>query len=846
MSETTFAGNLQELLASIVESAADAIISLDTNGTVITWNASAARLFGYSATQMIGRPYREILTGWPLEDFTDLFRRTMAGESVSQYETTRQRRDGSTMDVELSLAPIVASDGSIIGKTSIVHEITERKCRERERVSILDLLERAQHVAHIGGWTAGLAPTAPLTITSETSRILGMPERSGLTTADFYDRVHPDDLEHVQEAINTATTPEGHFELEHRIVRPDGTERWVLEAASMVSDENGTPVEMIGVVQDITERHESEVKIRGDERQLRLLVENSRDLSFYYRILPDRAYEFVSPACLAITGYTPAELYENPELKDAIFAAASQRATSLRLSSGHGQEVVESQITRKDGSTLWVSQLLNAVSDPSGNIIAVEGIIRDISERKESEARSTHDALHDSLTGLANLDLLMDRIRHGLSRAVGANSCVAVLLVDLDRFKLINDTHGHGGGDAVLMAVAERLTLGLGLTQTVARMSGDEFVVLCEDLNLAIDAIKIAEHVLDIFNTAFEIDGEEVFVKASIGVATARAGGTSQINGVLLHDAELAMYQAKDRGGGRYEVFEPSLRVDAERRSIEEAGIRRAIQDEEFAMVFQPVWSIAQECFVGAEALLRWHDPARGTISPGEFISVAEDSGLIIPIGHWVLQQSFAALAQWSRMGPLFAACTMSINVSPVQLRSRTFPEEIERLIAATGVDPKLLCLEITESVLMEDDDNFSTTLHRLRSLGVQFSIDDFGTGYSSLGYLRRFPVDEVKIDQSFIKGLGRDPFATALVKAVIMIGDALGLRVVAEGVENVIQLTKLRELGGQHAQGYLFARPCELEACSAVIAEGRYYHHTRLGTQTSQDSALVDSGIAS
>ena len=846
MSETTFTENAQGLLASIVESAEDAIVSLDTSGHVITWNASAARLFGYSAAEMIGRIYSEILTGWPLEDFVNLFKKTKSGECVSQYETTRPRRDGTIMDVELSLAPILAADRSVVGETFILHEITERKRRERERVSSLDLLERSQHVGHIGGWTAGLAPNAPLTCTSETCHIFGKPERSGWTTTDFYDRVHPDDLARVQEAINAATTPEGHFELEHRIVRPDGTERWVFEAADVVSDENGTPVEMIGVVQDITERHKTEVKMHSDELRLRLLAEKSRDLIFYYRIIPDQAFEFVSPASLAITGYTPAELYENPELRDTMFDPASQLALFERLSSGHDLEAMESEVTRKDGSTLWVSQLLNAVRDASGTIIAVEGITRDISERKDAETRRTHEALHDSLTGLANQALLIDRIQRGLSRGVGANSCIAVLFVDLDRFKLINDAHGHSGGDAVLMAVAKRLATGLSTTQTVARVSGDEFVILCEDLNLAIDAVKIAEHVLDVFTTAFEIDGTEVFVKASIGVVTARAGGTGQNADDLLRDADLAMYRAKDQGGERYEVFETSLRVDAERRDVEEAGLRRAIQNEEFAMVFQPVWSIAQDCFVGAEALLRWHDPMRGTISPGEFISVAEDSGLIVPIGHWVLEQAFAALAQWSRMGPRLAACTMSINVSPVQLRSRTFPEEIEQLIAATGVDPKLLCLEITESVLMEDDGNFSIALHRLQLLGVQFSIDDFGTGYSSIGYLRRFPVDEIKIDQSFIKGLGRDPFADALVKAVIMIGDAVGLRVVAEGVENIIQLTALRGLGGQHAQGYLFARPCELETCCAVIAEGRYNHHTRLGIQTSQVSALVGDATAS
>jgi diguanylate cyclase (GGDEF)-like protein/PAS domain S-box-containing protein len=816
-------GDVQALLASIVESAEDAIVSLDADGRVVTWNWGADRLFGYSAAEMLGRCYTDILGDGPREDFGVLFASAMAGERVSQYETTRVSRDGTIVEVEVSLAPIFAPDGSVVGETSILHRISERKRHERELAASNDLLERAQSVAGIGGWTAGLAPSALLTCTSETFRIFGTEPRSELTTADFYDRIHPDDLARVQEAIYAASTFAGHFELEHRIVRPDGTERWVFEAADVVSDENRIPIEMIGVVQDITARHEAEMKMRVDERRLHLLAEKSRDLIFYYRIYPDRGFEFVSPASVAITGYTPAELYANAELSNELFDPASQVILFERLSSIHDEGPVECEVTRKNGSKIWVSQQLNAVYDSSGRLIAVEGITRDISERKDAETRLTHEILHDALTGLANQTLLKDRIDHGLERTLPGGSYIAVLCVDLDRFKLFNDAHGHSRGNAVLVAVAERLARRVSSTDTVARFTGDEFVILCEDLTIALDAVKAAENVLDVFNTAFEIDGEKVFVHASIGVATSITGGTGQSAEELLHDADLAMYRAKDRGGERYEVFDRSLRADAERRSVAEAGLRRALENEEFAMVYQPVWSITEERFVGAEALVRWNDPTRGTVSPGEFILVAEATGLIVPIGYWVLEQCCAALKRWSQMGHEMAACTMSVNVSPVQFRSVGFPDHVEQILIATGADPKLLCLEITESLLMEEDDTFSTTLDRLQGLGVQFSIDDFGTGYSSLGYLRRFPVDEVKIDQSFINGLGRDPFATALVKAVIMIGDALGLRIVAEGVENLIQLNELRGLGGRYAQGFLMARPSDFDDCCALIDDGDF-----------------------
>jgi len=812
---------VQAQLASIVESAHDAIISLDVDGRVITWNEGAERLYGYTNAEMLGRAYKDIMEDGALDDFTTLFERAMAGERVSHYETSRFRRDGTAMEVSVSLSPIFAPDGTVVGESAVVHDITERKCRERELAASVDLLERAQRVGRVGGWTAGIGENAPLTCTSETFRIFGTEQRTDLTTADFYELVHPDDLERVRAAVATAIAQAGRYELEHRIVRPDGTEGWVFEAADVVADDRGNPVEMTGVVQDITERHEAEEQIRRVERRLTLLVENSRDLIFHFQILPEPAFDFVSPASLVITGFTPEELYEDADLIDHIVDSSSRDLWLERLTSGQDEVAGDLELVRKDGSKIWVSQRLNAVRDPSGELIAFDGITRDITDRKAAELRLEHEALHDSLTGLPNRVLLMDRIEHALSRRGRDDALVAVLFVDLDRFKLFNDAQGHGRGDAVLRAVAARLVARSRAADTVGRFSSDEFVIVCENLRAPTDAVKIADHTLMSFANPFDVDGETVFVKASIGIATGLAAETGQSAERLLRDADLAMYRAKARGRARYEVFDDTLQAEADQRSVVEAGLRRALENDELALVFQPVWSIAEERFVGAEALLRWHEPERGTVSPAEFIPVAEDCGLIVPIGGWVLEQACAALARWSQMGGRLAACTMSVNVSAVQLRSRVFPEQLEELIAATGVEAKLLCLEITESVLMGDIDYFSSALQRLQAIGARLSVDDFGTGYSSLAYLRRFPLDELKIDQSFVEGLGRDVMDAALVKAVIGIGDALGLRVVAEGVEHVEQMTALRDLGCRYAQGYLFARPCDFDECSAMLEGG-------------------------
>jgi diguanylate cyclase (GGDEF)-like protein/PAS domain S-box-containing protein len=796
---------IQGLLASIVESAEDAIVSIDLDGCVTSWNRGAERLYGYSAAEMVGRPYREILNPEALEDHGWVFAKGVAGERLSRHETVRTRRDGTNVEVSMSLSPILAPDGSIVGEAGILHDITERRQRERELVQSRTLLEQAQRVGQIGGWTCGIAPNAPLLCTRETFRILGTVERPDLTMADYFERVHPDDLERVRTAMLSAIAQEGHYELEHRIVRPDGTQRWVVGAADVLADASGVPVEAIGVVQDITDRREAEMKAQGVESQLRLLAENSQDLIFRYRIA-DPGFEFVSPASLAITGYTPDEFYAQPELFDRLIDSAARDLWLARLLSGHDRAAVDIELVRKDGSRVWVSQRLDVVRGAGGEILGVDGITRDISDRKAAELRLEHEVLHDPLTALPNRVLAMDRIENGLLRAAREHRLVAVLFVDLDRFKVFNDTRGHGFGDSVLMAVANRLVEGSRAEDTVSRFSGDEFVVVCEKLLVAADAIKIADHILSLFTAPFDIDGEDVHVTASIGIAT----GTQADNAdKLLRDADLAMYRAKDRGRARLEVFDDTLRAEAERRSAAEAGLRRALDNHEFALVFQPVWSIAEKRFVGGEALLRWHDPDRGTIGPAEFIPVAEECGLIVPIGEWVLEQACTSLAGRSRPGTGQAACTMSVNVSAVQLRSHEFTHALERLISATGIEPKLLCLEITESVLMEDVDYFSKVLLELQAIGMRLSIDDFGTGYSSLAYLRRFPVDELKIDRSFITNLDSDPYDATLVAAVIAIGDALGLRVVAEGVETTEELAALRELGCQYAQGYLFARPC-------------------------------------
>jgi diguanylate cyclase (GGDEF)-like protein/PAS domain S-box-containing protein len=426
-------------------------------------------------------------------------------------------------------------------------------------------------------------------------------------------------------------------------------------------------------------------------------------------------------------------------------------------------------------------------------------------------------ALHDTLTGLPNRALAHDRIEHALERlgSADADSCVAVLFVDLDRFKLVNDGMGHEIGDELLIAVSRRLMSTVRSQDTVARIGGDEFLVLCEDLTDEDQAIELAERATKAFADPFVLSRAELAVSASIGIAV--TGRSSERAANLLQDADAAMYRAKRRGGARYELFDDAMQSQAVSRALTERALRRALDRDELRVVFQPEFDLATGRRVAVEALLRWDHPVRGLVMPGEFLRVAEDTGVIVPMGAWVLSQACeAAQASADDEHPL----TVSTNVSARQLQRPDFPEMVGRIVGESGVDPTTLRLEVAESVLLDDLDAMGDALCALKDIGLQIAIDDFGTGGSSLTYLRRFPVDELKIDQMFVEGLGRSATDDAIVAATIDIAHALDMIVAAEGVETEAQRLRLIEFGCDRAQGFHLGMPEPLPPPRLVLVQ--------------------------
>lgn len=689
-----------------------------------------------------------------------------------------------------------------------LHEAT----LERERQ-----LAQAQEVAHLGSWAWDVVKDRA-EWSDEQYRLFGLRrDEFEPSYQTFLDRVHIDDRKAVDETIRSALATSSGFAFDFRAVLPDGQVRWLHARADVVATSAGRPAHMCGTVLDVTERKRSEDALRASEERYRRIVETARE--GVWILDTEHRTTFVNARLAEMLGYTIDEM-EGASLLDFVDGDA-RGGVRAALSSARGDEHHDFRFRRRDGTELWAMLSTSHLLDQEHTSTGTLAMVSDITARKQVEQRLAYQALHDPLTGLPNRLLLLDRLEQAMARARRSGGWTGVLFFDLDRFKVVNDGLGHGSGDELLMVVASRLVASARPMDTVARFGGDEFVVLCEDMPDEATAAVVADRIGAAVRHPVRLGDREVTVTMSIGIATDKAGAADPEG--LLRDADAAMYEAKLRGRGRHEVFDTTMRTRVVERLETEAALRRALEHREFRLVYQPEVSLRDGAVVGVEALLRWEDPERGLLSPASFMSLAEETALIVPIGAWVLNEACRQLQEWRRAHAGLCDLIVWVNLSARQLAEPDLTDVVARALANSGLEPANLGLEITESAVMEDLDAAGHALLRLKALGVRLALDDFGTGFSSMNYLKQFPVDLLKVDRSFVAGLGSNTGDSAIVAAVIGLAQSLGLATVAEGVETFEQLSALHALGCSFAQGYLFGRPgspAEVETSLTAIAE--------------------------
>jgi diguanylate cyclase (GGDEF)-like protein/PAS domain S-box-containing protein len=560
-------------------------------------------------------------------------------------------------------------------------------------------------------------------------------------------------------------------------------------------------------------------ELRVSEERFRTLLSNIPGAMYRCGLDSDWDMEFISDNIESISGYPASEFIQSSVRTFASIIHPDDREgveQTVGDAVARGEPyILEYRIVGADGGIRWVYEKGQGVFGPEGTVLWLDGAIFDVTERKLLQEQLAKQAFYDSLTGLANRALFHDRADHALARVARHGERIAMLLLDLDRFKIINDSLGHHAGDEVLVAVAKRLLTSCRTSDTVARLGGDEFVVLLDEHVTEQRALRVAGRILEILRQPFMCLGREVSIGASIGIAFGEGTGATSTDD-LLRDADAAMYAAKGRGRNRYQLFEPWMHSKAVQQLELTTELQHGLEHGEFELHYLPIWELADRTITGVEALIRWNHPTRGTLPANDFISAAEQTGVIVPLGTWALEEACRQMHAWMEASP-GRRLSVSVNISSRQLLQPDLVNTVRSALELNGIDPGSLTLEITEGALLQSDvEETKHKLDDLKALGVRLAIDDFGTGSSSLGYLREFPLDELKIDRTFIRGMSEDPQeGPVLVRAILGLANALHLDVIAEGIE---QLTRLRESGCVTGQGFFFANPLTPDEIESLL----------------------------
>jgi diguanylate cyclase (GGDEF)-like protein/PAS domain S-box-containing protein len=807
--------------AAILDAALDAVVTIDHLGRVLEFNSAAELTFGYSKSDVLGRELAELIVP---PAYREAHRQALARWSEDgpssgaggllgrRLDVHAMRSDGTEFPAELAISRVAIPGPPLF--TACIRDISDRANAETllraAEFRYRTLVEQLPLITYVD---PGDHPSEKaMYISPQVEAVFGWTAEEWLTIPGLFQQsIHEADRARVVAEKEFAYTRGEALRHEYRMRAKDDRVLWVEDVSVRVEPPDGGPAFRQGFALDITERKHADDALRRAEARYRTLVEQLPLAVYIDRVDRWSSNIYTSPQIEAMLGYTVEEWADNKGLFVQMLHQEDKERVLAALERTHASGdslVVDYRLHARDGRIVWVHDESRIVADVSTGEPVLQGYLLDVTARMEAEEQLRHQAFHDPLTGLANRALFTDRVEHALVLRDG----VAVVFLDLDDFKAVNDSLGHLAGDALLQAVALRLSGALRPGDTIARLGGDEFAVLFEEAGAAVSAADVAERVIAALQEPFDLDGREVFVTASIGI------GVGEDAEELLRSADVAMYRAKASGKAQYVVYAPKMDDDLVGRLELVADLRRACVEEEFVLHYQPIVELESRRVVGVEALVRWQHPTRGLLQPADFVALAEETGQIVEIGRWVLQEACRQAASWrAQFG---CDLSVSVNVSPRQIRQSGLVDDVRAALAASGLAPDALTVEITESALVRRREEMTTILESVTGTGVRLALDDFGTGYSSLSLLRDLPVRTVKIDRSFVHTIDAGPAQRAFVQAIVDLAEALQLTVVAEGIERPIQAAALLRIGCVLGQGFHFARPLPVDALERLLEQ--------------------------
>lgn len=824
--------NLNITLMSIGE----AVIATDAAGLITRMNPTAERLTGWPVAEARGRPLAEvfrIFNARTREPALDPVKQVIekGGLMTPSNQIGMYSRDGQEFQISNSGAPIRDQAGQIVGAVVVFSDVTEKYRTQAALQESEAGLAAAQALAHLGSWTLDLQTLRGSWSAEEFRLHYRDPALGAPSFEEFLGLIDPVDVESVKALQAGVATMAEPVTIDYRTHPALGPVRHLKATMHLVRDEQGNAVRMEGSTLDVTERRQAEALIRAGQETLRESAQHTQTIldNLFDGVLSVDEHgriELFNKGASKVFGYSPEEVLGRSVtmLMPEQYRKGQERFLQRYRESGEGEVVDkarELEGLHKDGRTFPISLSVSKIS--RGDRTNFVGIVRDITQQRKDIEEIRRLAFYDSLTSLPNRRLLLDRLGQAMVTSARSGQHGALMFLDLDHFKQLNDSLGHDLGDVLLQQAANRLQACVREGDSVARLGGDEFVILLEALSVhgneaASQAEVVANKILDAFRQTFNLRGHAHHSTPSIGIVVFM--GQTQSKDDLLKRADVAMYQAKAAGRNNARFFDPAMQAAVEARDGLEKELRRGMANQEFVLHYQ-IQVDAGGKPIGAEALVRWNHPSRGMVPPGEFIPLAEDTGLILALGQWVLETACVQLVQWASQAAT-APLTLAVNVSAIQLAQTGFVDNVVAALKKTGADPGRLKLELTESMLVRDVEGIITKMNELKTHGVGFSLDDFGTGYSSLSYLKLLPLDQLKIDRSFVRDILSDPNDAAIARTIVALGHSLGLVVIAEGVETAAQRTFLRKLGCDAFQGYFFGRPAPADAVLATHGKSR------------------------